>query len=105
MMKIKSLINDYFIVVEPGKEGWSKGRCAFGPEVFHPDGTLDREKLGKIVFNDPSKRHLLNAITHPEIYKGIMWEVLAYLINGKFVGNLKPVIKVFSSFAVLTVNE
>ncbi len=37
----------------------------FGNEILHPNGELDRIKLGAIVFTDESKRQLLNAIVHP----------------------------------------
>jgi dephospho-CoA kinase len=37
------------------------------PEVIAPDGTIDRKRLGKIVFADPAARKRLEAITHPRI--------------------------------------
>lgn len=42
---------------------------AFGTEVLSPDGTLDRAKLGRIVFDDPEKRELLNSIVHPYVFR------------------------------------
>ncbi|GIO31350.1 dephospho-CoA kinase [Paenibacillus albilobatus] len=41
----------------------------FGQAVMLADGTLDRKKLGDIVFRDPSQRKALNDITHPAIRK------------------------------------
>jgi dephospho-CoA kinase len=38
--------------------------AAFG-DVLQPDGSLDRERLGAIVFGDPGRREQLNAIVHP----------------------------------------
>jgi len=38
---------------------------AFGPEILTADGELDRPKLGSIVFADPAKLAVLNAIVHP----------------------------------------
>ena len=35
-------------VVEPEMPAWRKIKDAFGPEVFHVDGTLNREKLGEV---------------------------------------------------------
>ncbi len=32
-----------------------------------PDGTLDRKRLGAVIFADADKRRALNAITHPRI--------------------------------------
>jgi dephospho-CoA kinase len=39
--------------------------AAFGPEVLRPEGGLDREKMGAIVFGDARARATLNAIVHP----------------------------------------
>lgn len=52
-------------VVEPGTPGLAEVVAAFGPEVLRPDGTLDRPKLGDIVFADPDLRTRLNGIVHP----------------------------------------
>lgn len=54
-------------VVEPGAEGLRAVAEAFGETVLRPDGTLDREVLGRIVFGDEGKRRLLNSILHPLI--------------------------------------
>lgn len=39
----------------------------FGREMLHPDGSLDRRKLGRIVFADPDARLALEAIVHPDV--------------------------------------
>ncbi|WP_157244785.1 dephospho-CoA kinase [Nonomuraea typhae] len=52
-------------VVEPGTPGLARVVAAFGQEILHPDGTLNREKLGAIVFADPDRLATLNAIVHP----------------------------------------
>ncbi|HSP36649.1 MAG TPA: dephospho-CoA kinase [Frankiaceae bacterium] len=54
-------------VVLPGTPGLAEVAEAFGPEVLQPDGSLDREALAGIVFNDPGKRRILEGITHPRI--------------------------------------
>jgi dephospho-CoA kinase len=54
-------------VVEPGTEGLAEVVDAFGPEVLLPDGTLDRPRLGEIVFADPELRGKLNEIVHPRV--------------------------------------
>lgn len=41
--------------------------AAFGTGVLRTDGTLDRAKLGALVFADDDKRKLLNSILHPYI--------------------------------------
>ncbi|WP_411140811.1 dephospho-CoA kinase [Streptomyces sp. x-80] len=52
-------------VVEPGTPGLAAVVEEFGAGVLAPDGTLDRPKLGRIVFADPEKLKALNAIVHP----------------------------------------
>ncbi|NYV74118.1 dephospho-CoA kinase [Streptomyces sp. UH6] len=52
-------------VVEPGTPGLAAVVEAFGAGVLAADGSLDRPKLGAIVFADPGKRDVLNAIVHP----------------------------------------
>jgi dephospho-CoA kinase len=52
-------------VVEPGTPGLAAVVEEFGREVLLPDGALDREKLGSIVFADDAKLRRLNAIVHP----------------------------------------
>ncbi|SEN67419.1 dephospho-CoA kinase [Actinacidiphila rubida] len=52
-------------VVEPGTEGLAAVVAEFGTEVLAPDGSLDRPRLGAIVFADEERRKALNAIVHP----------------------------------------
>jgi len=52
-------------VVEPGTPGLDAVVAEFGDGVLRPDGSLDREGLGRIVFGDPQKLAKLNAIVHP----------------------------------------
>lgn len=54
-------------VVEPGSEGLRHVIDRFGPEYIRDDGTLDRAKLGQLVFADDEQRQALNAILHPLI--------------------------------------
>ncbi|MEW2410143.1 dephospho-CoA kinase [Streptomyces griseoviridis] len=52
-------------VVAPGTPGLAAVTDAFGTEVLTADGALDRPKLGAIVFADPQRLAVLNAIVHP----------------------------------------
>ncbi|MEU5377112.1 MULTISPECIES: dephospho-CoA kinase [unclassified Streptomyces] len=52
-------------VVAPGTPGLAAVADAFGAGVLAPDGSLDRPKLGSVVFADPEKLAVLNAIVHP----------------------------------------
>jgi len=59
-------------VVMPGEPALAEIAVVFGQAVIRDDGTLDRRKLGEIVFADPEKRKRLEAITHPAIRER-MW--------------------------------
>jgi dephospho-CoA kinase len=65
-------------VYQPGRPAWQEIVDAFGRDVVAPDGTIDRQKLGAIVFSDPKELKRLNAITHPRM-KGMMREKLQAL--------------------------
>jgi len=54
-------------VVKPGTAGLRAVVEAFGDEILRADGTLDRSKLGSIVFTDENKRRQINSILHPFI--------------------------------------
>jgi len=62
-------------VTAPGRPAHEAIVRAFGREVLLPDGRIDRKKLGGIVFPDLAKRAELEAITHPEIARGIASEL------------------------------
>jgi dephospho-CoA kinase len=52
-----------------GSSGAAKVLHRFGPSVFRPDGSVDRAKLGALVFQDTTgqARLDLEAILHPEV--------------------------------------
>ncbi|MFL5998436.1 MAG: dephospho-CoA kinase [Streptomyces sp.] len=52
-------------VVAPGTPGLAAVVRAFGEDVLAEDGSLDRPKLGSIVFADPDRLAVLNSIVHP----------------------------------------
>ncbi|HEY2269692.1 MAG TPA: dephospho-CoA kinase [Streptosporangiaceae bacterium] len=52
-------------VVVPGSPGLARIAATFGAGVLRPDGSLNRERLGEIVFSDPGLRTKLNEIVHP----------------------------------------
>jgi dephospho-CoA kinase len=54
-------------VVEPGKPALAAIAQEFGPGVIRHDGSLDRAKLGELVFGDEDARGRLNAIVHPAV--------------------------------------
>jgi dephospho-CoA kinase len=55
-------------VVAPESPALREVVGAFGADILRDDGTLDRAKLGGLVFADPAARTKLNAILHPYIF-------------------------------------
>lgn len=51
--------------------GWRAVVERFGREILQSDGTIDRARLGRIVFQDPAARRGLEAIVHPRVYQAI----------------------------------
>ena len=54
-------------VVEPGQPAYSDIVKEFGREILAVDGTIDRAKLGALIFADEQLRLKLNAIVHPRV--------------------------------------
>lgn len=59
------------VVVEAGSSGLDQLVQAFGIDILAVDGTLDRKKLGRMVFSDTQKRQELNQIVQKDIRKWI----------------------------------
>jgi dephospho-CoA kinase len=68
-------------VVQPGEPALAAIVREFG-DVLQPDGTLDRKKLGAIVFNDTPRRKRLEAITHPAIRERFLARLQALQADG-----------------------
>lgn len=58
-------------VMLPGHPVLGKVTEHFGQAILLEDGTLDRKKLGELIFNNPEERVVLNGITHPAIRQEI----------------------------------
>lgn len=65
-------------VTRPGNRGLTQIREEFGRDVLNVDGTLNRKKLGNIVFNDNFKLQKLNGIIHPIIRETVIREIDTY---------------------------
>jgi dephospho-CoA kinase len=64
-------------VVEPDQPAWRDIVSFFGEQVINEDRTLNRERLGAIVFSDLEQRKKLESFTHPRIGELFMAEVQA----------------------------
>lgn len=65
-------------IYDPGKPAYAKIVTVFGKEVLADDQTINRKKLGQIVFADAQKLDELNQITHPLIYQEIDQQIVLY---------------------------
>jgi dephospho-CoA kinase len=54
-----------------GTEATAAIAARFGAEVLAPDGSVDRAKLGPLVFAEDAARRELEAIVHPAVYRAI----------------------------------
>jgi dephospho-CoA kinase len=54
----------------------------FGADVLAEDGSVDRRKLGPIVFEDARARHDLELIVHPAVYRAIHAGLRAFQLAG-----------------------
>ena len=70
-------------LLDPGQAAYDETVREFGPEIVLPDGTLDRKKIGSIVFVDRGKLDRLNAIIHPRV-EG---QILKQLADWEWEGN------------------
>jgi dephospho-CoA kinase len=62
-------------VVEKGQPAWKDIVDYFGGQILNEDGSINRKKLGEIVFKDLEKKKTLEAFTHPRIHRRFLDEV------------------------------
>lgn len=56
-------------VQQPGAEAYDAILREFGTEILAADGSIDRRRLGSIVFQDPERLKALSAIVHPYVHE------------------------------------
>lgn len=75
-------------IYEPGAPAYADMIAAFGEAILAPDRTIDRKKLGPIVFADPAALKRLNSIVHPR-----MFARMREMIEGmRAAGERKPIV-------------
>ena len=70
-------------IYEPGGPAYPDMIAAFGEGILAPDRTIDRRKLGPIVFADPSALKRLNSIVHPKMFTRMREMVIAMRAAGE----------------------
>lgn len=65
-------------IVMPGSETLIELASVFGEGILLPDGSLNRKKLGAIIFSDSEKKKLLDGIMHTRILEIIHQKVVEF---------------------------
>jgi dephospho-CoA kinase len=52
-------------LMEPEKPAWKMIVAHFGKKILNEDKTINRSRLGKIIFSDEKERRFLNELIHP----------------------------------------
>jgi dephospho-CoA kinase len=81
--------------MEPHKAAWGDIVDHFGQNILNPDKTINRQKLGAVVFDDSKERAFLNSVLHPLVIQKKK-EIIAKLKQEKTH-------KIFISEAALTI--
>jgi dephospho-CoA kinase len=69
-------------VFKPETEAWREVVAAFGKQIVASNGTIDREKLGAIIFSNSEARIRLNHIMHPRIRTVVKTQLEEYQRQG-----------------------
>lgn len=68
-------------VVQKEQPAWQAIVQHFGTTILKPDGQIDREVLGTIVFNDTEAKNALNGIVHPQVYRAMQIDIRQLAID------------------------
>ena len=79
----------------PGTMAWTKIVEHFGRDVLNKNNTVNRPRLGAVVFSDQKKRAFLNSLIHPLVMEEKKKIIQRLLKKGRY--------KIFISEAALTI--
>lgn len=65
-------------LLEPGNSIYLRIKEEFGSNYINADGTINKSKLGLLIFNDAEARAKLNAISHPLIMEEVKKQIMRY---------------------------
>jgi len=71
-------------VTTAGTEATAAIAARFGGDILLTDGSVNRAKLGPIVFADAAARKDLEAIVHPAVYRAIAAGLRAFELTGEY---------------------
>ncbi len=84
-------------VMKPGRPAWRQIVSHFGNGILNPDQTINRARLGSIVFSSVGERRFLNRLIHPLVLARRMSTIRRLEKNGRY--------KIFVSEAALTIES
>lgn len=82
-------------LMEPDKPAWKKLVAHFGKIILNEDKTINRSRLGKIIFSDKKEQRFLNELIHPLVHEKKKETIQKLEKEGRF--------NIFVSEAALTV--
>ncbi len=82
-------------LMKPEKPAWKKIVAHFGKKILDADKTINRARLGKIIFADRKERQFLNKFIHPLVFEKKKETIEALRTEGRY--------KIFVSEAALTI--
>lgn len=62
-------------LMEPGKKGYRRVVELLGTSFLNADGSIDRTKLAKLIFNDKESIEKMNSVIHPMAWKEIGYAI------------------------------
>lgn len=81
-------------VYNPGTPAWKEITDTFGHDVVSPEGSIDRQKLSSLVFNDPTAHAKLNEILHPKIRQKVEDSLECFRRQGKIAAVVEAILLV-----------
>lgn len=70
-------------LMEPGQPAYIRITEFFGSDIIREDGTIDRGRLGRLVFQNPEALERLNGIVHPAVKEFILRDIEEKKKSGK----------------------
>ena len=70
-------------LMEPGQPAYIRITEFFGNDIIREDGTIDRGRLGQLVFQNPEALEQLNGIVHPAVKEFILRDIEEKKKSGK----------------------
>lgn len=73
------------LAVEPGEEAYDQIVDHFGRSILLHDGSINRPKLGEVIFSNKDERMILNGIVHPAVRKRMNEKKAAAVARGEIL--------------------